>query len=95
MYNIGTLRKSPRKHPNRGLGQPKPPPAVWSLENEEHLVFILLGLVQKGVMPPFGTHLNKITDDLNFRIDNCQYSSQQMKNKIDHLKQNHKDFSML
>jgi hypothetical protein len=95
MYNIGTPRKSPRKHQVRGRGQPKPPSAVWSRENEEHLIFILLGSAQKGVRPSFGSHANKITEDLNDRIDNCHYSTSQVKNKIGSLKQNHKDFTML
>jgi hypothetical protein len=95
MYNIGTPRKSPRKHQVRGSGQPKPPPIVWSRENEEHLIFILLRFAQKGVRPSYGSHVNKIIEDLNDHIDNCQYSTNQVKNKIGSLKQNHKDFTML
>jgi len=95
MNNIGTPRKSPRKHQAKGLSQPKAPPAVWSRENEEHLIFILLGLAQKGVRPSFGSHVNKITDDLNNRIDNCCYTTRQVTNKIGGLKQCHKDFTML
>jgi hypothetical protein len=59
------------------------------------LIFILLGFAQKRVRPLFGSHVNKITEDLNDRIDNCQYSTNQVKNKIGSLKQNHKDFTML
>jgi hypothetical protein len=55
----------------------------------------MLGFAQKGVRPLFSSHVNKITEDLNDRIDNCQYSTNQVKNKIGSLKQNHKDFTML
>jgi hypothetical protein len=68
---------------------------VWSLENEKHLIFILLGFAQKGVRPSFGSHVNKIIEDLNDCIDNCHYSTCQVTNKIGTLKQNHKDFTML
>jgi hypothetical protein len=39
--------------------------------------------------------VNKITDDLNDRIDSCHYSTRQVTNKIGSLKQIHKDFTML
>jgi hypothetical protein len=57
MYDIGTPRKSPRKHHNSGADKNKAPAASWRPKNKEHLVFTLLSLVQKGVTFPFGPHL--------------------------------------
>jgi hypothetical protein len=95
MYNIGTPKKSPRKQPNSGADKNKAPTASWPLANEEHLVFTLLSLVQKGVTSPFGPHLQKINNELYGRIGRIQYTKLQVKHKIDHLKVNYKDFTML
>jgi hypothetical protein len=94
MYNIETPRKSPRKHPNSVGAKNKAPAASWPPANEEHLVFTLLSLVQKGVTS-FGTHLQKMTNELHGRIGQVQYTKLQVKHKIDRLKSNYKDFTML
>jgi hypothetical protein len=94
MYNRRTPRKSPSNHNNRSSNQFKPPHAVWPQENEERLVYILVGLVEKGVRS-FGTHLHVITDNLNKQRNMGQYNMEQVKHKIDRIKANYKDFTML
>jgi hypothetical protein len=95
MYNIGTPRKSQRKHPNSRVDKNKTPAASWPPENKEHLVFTLLSLVQRGVTFPFGPHLKKITNELHDHIGRVQYTKLQVKQMIDRLKANYKDFTML
>jgi hypothetical protein len=57
-------------------------------------VYILVGLVKKGVRS-FGTHLHVITDNLNNQCNMGHYNMEQVKNKIDRMKANYKDFTML
>jgi hypothetical protein len=87
MYNRRTPRKSQCKYNNRSSNQFKPPPAIWPRENEERLVYILVGLVEKGVCS-FGTYLHVIIDDLNDQCNMGQYNMGQVKNKIDRMKAN-------
>jgi hypothetical protein len=94
MHNRGTAQKSSRNHNNRSSNQFKPPNAIWPRESEERLVYILVGLVEKGVRS-FGTHLHVITDDLNEQCNLGQYTMEQVKQKIDRMKMNYKDFTML
>jgi hypothetical protein len=67
---------------------------IWPIENDEHLLFVLIDMVQKGINPHFDTHYQAITNDLNSRIVNGQYTKLQVSQKVGRLKSNFKDFTI-
>ena len=87
---------TPRKHPAPGNSRTPKEIAKWVLDHELQMLYILLDKVDVGIKSPYDKKmLLEITNLLNDRVCQHEFTSVQVKNKIRKFKTNYTNFSML